>query len=100
MNNEELIALIGPYLAAELPEETKKVIEKQILKDKNFAWEVETLRLTISKLQEGAGETVASDAFRSRVLRRLYADNPHVTEIERETEAEKARLEGRQIRLF
>jgi anti-sigma-K factor RskA len=98
MNKEELIALIGSYLAGELPEEAKSAIEKQILKDKDFAWEVETLRLTCHKLQEGAGETVASDAFRSRVLRRLYADNPHVTEIK--ADEEKAALESRQIRLF
>jgi anti-sigma-K factor RskA len=97
MTNEELIALIGPYLEGELPEEAKNAIEKQTLKDKDFAWEVETLRLTRNKLQEGAGETVASDAFRSRVLRRLYADNPHITEIETE---EKVAVDGRQIRLF
>jgi anti-sigma-K factor RskA len=97
MTNEELIALIGPYLEGELPEEAKNAIEKQTLKDKDFAWEVETLRLTRNKLQEGAGETVASDAFRSRVLRRLYADNLHVTQIETE---EKATAEARQIRLF
>jgi anti-sigma-K factor RskA len=99
MTNEEFIALIGPYLEGELPEETKNAIEKQILKDRDFAWEVETLRLTRNKLQEGAEEIIASDAFRSRVLRRLYADNLHVTQIETETE-EKITAEARQIRLF
>jgi anti-sigma factor RsiW len=92
VTNDEIIALLGQYMDDELPEEVRRSVEKRLLADPKLAWEAETLRITRARLREGVGETVASDAFRARTLRRLYADNPHVTMQETVEETEQIRL--------
>jgi anti-sigma factor RsiW len=84
-NEETIRELIGPYVDDSLPAEARARVEAALMQSKELAWEVLTLRLTRETLKSGAGDVVASDAFRARVLRKLYADNPHVT---KETEAE------------
>lgn len=79
MNDCEAIgALVGPYIDEDLPQEARRQVERHLLRCPGCAWEAQTLRLTRERLREGVGETIASDAFRSRVLRRLLLDNPHI----------------------
>ena len=87
MNDDTIRDLIGPYVDDDLPAEARRRVETALLASPEMAWEVLTLKLTKERLREGAGESVASDAFRARVLRKLYADNPHISR-DVETEAE------------
>ncbi len=79
MTREEAYELIGPYVDGDLPEEILHRLEAVLFSDRDFAWEIQTLIVTRARLREGIGEVVASDSFRSRVLARLQADNPHLT---------------------
>lgn len=78
MNDESLRELLGPYCDNDLPAEAKRRVEEALLRSPELAWEVQSLKITQERLRTDAGETVASDAFRARTLRALYADNPHV----------------------
>lgn len=92
MNDDETIAeLIGPYVDDDLPAELKARVERAMLASPEVAWEVATQRLVRERLREGTDEGIASDAFRARLLRKLYADNPHLKDTETaETEGQIA----------
>lgn len=77
-HEEPLRELIGPYLDDALPTEARRRVEAFLLRDKEAAWEAQSLRITRDRLRGEAGEVVASDAFRARVLHNLRADNPHL----------------------
>ena len=85
--------LIGPYVDDDLPREARRRVEEHLLTCPTCAWEAQTQRLTRDRLREGAGEAVASDALRARLLRRLFADNPHCAD------PEPAQSDASQIRL-
>ena len=88
MTNDErdnLRELIGPYLDDALPTETRRRVEAFLLRDKDAAWEAQSLRITGERLRGEAGEVVASDAFRARVLARLRSDNAHLSPAPNET---------------
>ena len=72
--------LIGPYVDDDLPEATRRGIQRHLLGCPACAHDAEGLRIARERLREtGDGaETVASDAFRARTLARLHADNPHL----------------------
>lgn len=78
MNNETIRELLGPYVDDDLPAEAKRRVEEAILRSPELAWEVQSLKITRERLRSDAGEIVASDAFRARTLRALYADNRHL----------------------
>ena len=78
MNDETIRDLLGPYGDDDLPTEAKRRVEEAILASPALAWEVQTLKITRERLRTDAGEVVASDAFRARVLRALHADNAHL----------------------
>lgn len=87
MTCEEARSLIGPYTDDDLPAEARRRVEAHLLSCRDCAWDTQTLAITRSRLREGIGEIVASDAFRARALSHLIADNPHVTVAEPATEA-------------
>ena len=70
--------LIGAYMDDDLPSETRRRVEQHLMRCERCAYEAQSLRITVERLRGDAGEVIASDAFRARVLRHLYADNPHV----------------------
>jgi anti-sigma factor RsiW len=84
MNDETIAELIGPYVDDDLPAELRLRIEAALLASPQLAWEIATQRLVKEKLREGAGEVIASDAFRTRLLKKLYIDNPHCRQPEAE----------------
>lgn len=77
--------LLGPYTDDDLPTEARRRVDAHLLRCEACAWEAQTLRMTRERLREGAGEAVASDALRSRLLRHLFADNLHCAEPETTT---------------
>lgn len=79
--HESLRELIGPYLDDALPTETRRRVESLLLRDKDASWEAQSLRITGERLRGEAGEVVASDAFRARVLHKLRTDNAHLTPV-------------------
>ena len=71
--------LIGPYVDDGLPERTRRRVEEHLLRCRDCAWEATTMRIARERLRADAGEAAfASDAFRTRTLTRLRADNPHL----------------------
>jgi anti-sigma factor RsiW len=76
MNDDAIADLVGPYVDDDLPAELRARVETALLASPQLAWEVVTQRLVKERLKDGAGEVVASDAFRTRLLKKLYADNP------------------------
>jgi anti-sigma factor RsiW len=90
MNNDTIRELIGPYVDDDLPTEAKRRVEEAILSSPELAWEVQSLKITRERLRTDAGEVVASDAFRARTLRVLYADNPHLQTEDTETKIKEA----------
>jgi anti-sigma factor RsiW len=72
--------LIGPYVDDDLPEATRRGIQRHLLGCPSCAHDAEGLRIARERLRDfgDAGETVASDAFRARTLARLHADNTHL----------------------
>lgn len=78
MNDESIRELLGPYVDDDLPTEAKRRVEEALLASPALAWEVQSLKITRERLRADVGEVVASDSFRTRTLRALYADNPHV----------------------
>lgn len=79
MTCDEATDLLGPYVDDDLPAATRRRIETHLFACRGCAWDAETLGITRSRLREGVGEVVASDAFRARALARLFADNEHLT---------------------
>jgi len=75
---EEVFDLIGPYVDDDLPDATRRRLQRHLLACAACAHEAETLRIVRERLRDGAGEVVASDAFRARTLARLAADNGHL----------------------
>ncbi len=71
--------LIGAYLDDDLPAEMRHRVEIHLLKCTDCAYEAQSLRITQERLRGEVGEVIASDSFRTRVLRSLYNDNPHIT---------------------
>ncbi len=84
MNDDAIADLVGPYVDDDLPAELRVRVEAALLASPQLAWEVATQRLVKEKLKDGAGEVVASDAFRTRLLKKLYADNLHCRQPELE----------------
>lgn len=84
MNCTEASELIGSYVDDDLPEETVWRLGRHLFTCRACTYEVETQRMIKNRLRDGIGEEVASDAFRSRVLSRLRADNPHLAASEAE----------------
>jgi hypothetical protein len=84
MTDDAIAELLGPYIDDDLPAELKARVEAAILASPQIAWEVATLRLVRERLREGSGESIASDALRTRLLKKLYADNPHCASTEAE----------------
>ena len=78
MNDEPIRELLGPYMDDDLPAEARRRVEEALLASPELAWEVQSLKITRERLRADIGEVVASDAWRTRTLRALYADNPHV----------------------
>lgn len=87
MNDDAVADLVGPYVDDDLPAELKRRVEEALLTSPQLAWEIATQRLIKEKLKSDAGEVMASDAFRTRLLKKLYTDNPHCRQPE-EVEAE------------
>lgn len=85
MTCEEAREQIGPYVDDDLTTEARRRVEMHLLTCRDCAWEAQSLTITRSRLREGIGEVVASDAFRARALASLYADNPHIASPEPET---------------
>lgn len=77
---EQIAELIGAYNDNDLPAETRRRVERHLMRCEQCAYDVQSLRITVERLKGDAGDVIASDAFRARVLRHLYADNPHVAE--------------------
>jgi anti-sigma factor RsiW len=75
---EEARELVGPYLDDELSEESRRRLERHLLTCEVCGWEAASLRVTRDRLRSEADEVMASDAFRSRTLRLLRADNAHL----------------------
>ncbi|MBC8134980.1 MAG: zf-HC2 domain-containing protein [Fibrella sp.] len=75
---EQATELIGAYLDDELPTETRRRLDAHFLRCPSCAYEAQSLRITSERLRGDAGEIIASDSFRARTLRTLYADNRHV----------------------
>ena len=71
--------LIGPYVDDDLPETTRRNLQRHLLNCLACAHDAETLRITREHLRGQAGEVVASDAFRARTLARLHKDNEHLS---------------------
>ncbi len=90
MNDDTIRELLGPYVDDDLPTEAKRRVEEAILASPELAWEVQSLKITRERLRTDAGEVVASDAFRARTLRALYADNPHLQTEDTETKIKEA----------
>jgi anti-sigma factor RsiW len=79
-NDETLRDLIGEYVDDDVSEENRRRVEAALLKNPELAWDALTQRIVRDRLRQDGAEAVASDAFRARLLRKLYADNPHVTQ--------------------
>lgn len=75
---EQATELIGAYLDDDLPTETRRRLDAHCLRCQACAYEAHSLRITKERLRGDAGEIIASDSFRARTLRALYADNAHV----------------------
>lgn len=91
MNDDAVADLVGPYVDDDLPAELKRRVEEALLASPQLAWEIATQRLVREKLKSDAGEVMASDAFRTRLLKKLYSDNPHCRQPEEvETEGQIA----------
>ena len=86
--------LIGAYIDDDLPAETRRRVEQHLMRCERCAYEAQSLQITVERLRGDAGEVIASDAFRARVLRNLYTDNPHVV-----GDAEPATVSPEQFRL-
>lgn len=80
MNCGSLGDLIGPFVDDDLPEETRRVVEKHLMICRECAWETQTLRLSAERLRADAGSVIASDSFRNRTLTRLRSENTHLRE--------------------
>ncbi len=78
LNCEQINELIDAYLDDDLPTETRRRVDAHLLRCPSCAYETQSLRITKERLRGDAGEVIASDSFRSRTLRAIYADNPHV----------------------
>lgn len=78
MTCEEARDLVGPYVDDDLPEPTRRRLQRHLLHCPACAHDAEGLRITRERLRDGAGDVVASDAFRARALARLHADNAHL----------------------
>ena len=85
---------IGAYLDDDLPTETRRRMDAHLLRCATCAYEAQSLRITKERLRGDAGEIIASDSFRARTLRALYADNAHVA-----TDAEPVAASPEQFRL-
>ncbi len=70
---------IGAFVDDDLPQEARRRLEAHLMRCPSCAWEAQSLQITRARLRDGIGEVVASDAFRARVLGRLFKDNPHVS---------------------
>jgi anti-sigma factor (TIGR02949 family) len=92
MTCNEALEMIGPYVDDDLPEEVRRRIERHFLTCRACSSEAETQRITKARLRDGIGEVTAPDAFRSRVLARVRADNPHVHTTEPETNVNQYQL--------
>ena len=79
MNCEHALEHLGPYIEDDLPREVLSRVENHLLTCQACAWEAESQRIVRRRLREGLGESVASDAFRARVVSRLKLDNPHLS---------------------
>lgn len=90
MTCREAADLIGPYVDDDLPEATRRNLQRHLLNCQSCAYDAETLRITREYLRGQAGEVVASDAFRARTLARLHKDNEHLSAEPAPAEAEPA----------
>ena len=90
--DDALRELIGAYVDDALPQETRRRVEALLLRDRNAAWEAQSLRITRERLRGEMGEVVASDAFRARVLAKLRADNGHLSPAANENADEWAQV--------
>jgi anti-sigma factor RsiW len=90
MTCEDISGLINSYVENDLSEETAHRIEAHLLTCRDCAWETETLRIVHRRLLSERHETIASDAFRARVLIRLRTDNEHLKTTE---EGERVRYQ-------
>ena len=90
IESSALRELIGPYLDDSLPSEVRRRVEAFLLRDKEAAWEAQSLRITRDRLRGEIGEVVASDAFRARVLAKVRQDNAHLSPAASETADEWA----------
>jgi len=79
---QDIADLIGPYVDDDLPTEARRRVEDHLLTCSACAFEAQSLQIVRARLRGEAGETVASDAFRARVLAKLHADNPHIAPAE------------------
>lgn len=70
--------LADAYLDDDLPTESRRRVDGHLLRCLACAYEVQSLRITKERLRGDAGEVIASDSFRARTLRAIYAANPHV----------------------
>lgn len=75
----DIADLIGPYADNDLPTEARRRVEDHLLTCPACAFEAQSLQIVRVRLRGEAGETLASDSFRARVLSALHADNPHLT---------------------
>jgi anti-sigma factor RsiW len=94
LNCEQTNELIDAYLDDDLPTETRRRLDAHLIRCQSCAYEAQSLRITKERLRGDAGEVIASDSFRTRSLRALYTDNPHVA-----PDAEPAVASPEQFRL-
>jgi anti-sigma factor RsiW len=84
--NDDTDDWIALFVDDALPLAARQRVEDALLADPALAWEAQSLAIVRDRLKELCGDIVASDSLRSRLLRRLIADNPHLrTETETET---------------
>ena len=87
-NCDAIGELVGSYIDDLLPAEVRRRVEAHLLSCRECAWETLSLQITRERLREHAGEEiVASDAFRTRTLSRLRAENQHLTALPASDEA-------------
>ena len=91
---EQATDLLGPYLDDDLPAEIRRQMDAHLLRCTTCAYEAASLRITKERLKGEVSDIIASDAFRSRTLSRLYADNPHIA-----PDSEPVTTEPEQFRL-
>jgi anti-sigma factor RsiW len=96
MNCELVASLLSDYIDDELNEELREQVSRHLLVCRDCAWEVQSVKETLTALQASASTEWLSEGFRRKLLARLIEEQRSAAGQSAENTAE---LAGRESRL-